>query len=61
MTQAVLGALLLVGGCSAMWVVRPRKGVAVLTSDALAATVALALTGAISAGLGLLMVELFSL
>lgn len=61
MGQSLLGAVLFGGGCVAMWAVKPRKGVAVLKSDTVATAVALILTSAISAGIGLLMVELFAL
>lgn len=61
MGQLAVGAILFVVGCIALWAMRPRKGVAVLKSDALATTVALVLTSVLSMGVGLVMVELFSL
>jgi hypothetical protein len=60
MGQAVIGGILFVVGCGALWAMKPKKGVAVLKSDALATAVALVLTSVLSMGLGLIMVEVFS-
>lgn len=60
MGQAAIGGILFVVGCGALWAMRPRKGVAVLKSDAMAAATALVLTSVLSMGVGLILVELFS-